>query len=177
MSRKDEAVIAEEEICRLQEELDRIPPPVPFRLLADDITPEKLATEICNQGGRLAIMSAEGEIFYVLAGRYQKGGAPNLNVVLKAHAGDSFRVDRRGRSEHVDQACLTLGLAVQPDVVSGLMSQPTFRGRGFPCPNTVLGPKIAYRRAQDRESEYEPVHPRSIPGEYPPAFGLGQTRH
>lgn len=103
--------------------------PVEPQLVADDVTPERAASILCDQGGRLSVMSAEGGIFQILAGRYS--GAPNLDLFLKGHAGDMLRVDRRDRTEHVDSAILTLGLAVQPDVISEIATGPGFRGKGL----------------------------------------------
>lgn len=56
------------------------------RLLADDATPEVITTLLAEQGGELAVMSAEGGIFDIIAGRYS--GIPNMEVFLKGHAGD-----------------------------------------------------------------------------------------
>ncbi len=76
-------------------------PPLPPRLIADDVTTEAAASLLAEQGGRLAVLSAEGGIFSTLAGRYS-GGVPSLEVFLKGHAGDLLRVDRKGRpAEHV----------------------------------------------------------------------------
>lgn len=104
-------------------------PPLP-RLIADDITPEQVASLMAEQKGRLAVLSAEGGIFATLAGRYS--GAPNFDVFLKGHAGDLLRVDRKGRDpEHIDRATLTLGLAVQPSVLRDIADAPGFRDRGL----------------------------------------------
>jgi hypothetical protein len=104
-------------------------PPAP-RLLADDATAEAVASLLAEQGGRLAILSAEGDLFDLMAGRYSK--TPNLGVFLKGWSGDDLRVDRKGRPpEHVEQPALTLGLAVQPEVLLGIAQQPGFRGRGL----------------------------------------------
>jgi hypothetical protein len=62
------------------------------RLVADDITPEAAASLLAEQGGRLAVLSAEGGIFATMAGRYSCG-VPSLEVFLKGHAGDLLRVD------------------------------------------------------------------------------------
>ncbi len=105
--------------------------PVAPRLVVDDITPEALASMLAEQGGRIALMSPEGDIFDIMAGRYSANGAPNLGVFLKGHAGDTLRVNRRGRQEYVPGPALTLGLAVQPEVLQGLMSKRGFRGRGL----------------------------------------------
>jgi hypothetical protein len=101
------------------------------RLVADDITTEAAASLLAEQGGRLAILSAEGGIFGTLAGRYS-GGIPSLEVFLKGHAGDLLRVDRKGRpAEHIDHPALTLGLALQPEVMRDIARIPGFRGRGL----------------------------------------------
>jgi hypothetical protein len=104
-------------------------PPIP-RLLADDATPEAL-TSLLADHRRIALLSAEGGVFEMMAGRYQSSG-PNLDVYLKGHAGDELRVDRKGRPpEFVARPALTVGLAVQPDVLRTLRDRPGFRGRGL----------------------------------------------
>jgi replicative DNA helicase len=104
--------------------------PVMPTLVADDITPEAAAGLLAEQGGRLAVLSDEGGIFATLAGRYS--GVPNLEVFLKGHAGTMLRVHRRGRDpELIDSPALTLGLAVQPEVLHDIAQMPGFRGRGL----------------------------------------------
>lgn len=124
-------LVATEEVRRLGEEMATLPRPVLPRLLADDVTPERLFGILAEQGGRLGILSPEGGIFDLLAGRYSDG-LPNLDAFLKAHAGDQLRVDRIGRpAEHLREPTLTVGLAVQPVVLEGLADKPGFRGRGL----------------------------------------------
>jgi hypothetical protein len=109
---------------------DQTVPTLP-RLVADDITTEAAASLLAEQGGRLAVLSAEGGIFSTLAGRYS-GGTPSLEVFLKGHAGDLLRVDRKGRpAEHIEHPALTLGLALQPEVLRDIARIPGFRGRGL----------------------------------------------
>ncbi|MCP3976728.1 MAG: DUF3987 domain-containing protein, partial [bacterium] len=113
-------------------ELGRLHVPPRPRLIADDVTPEKLAELVSEHGGRFAVLSAEGGVFELLAGRYSNNSSPNFDVFLKGHAGDPLRVDRIGRSpDRVDRPALTVGLAVQNDVLRGLASKPGFRGRGL----------------------------------------------
>ena len=103
---------------------------VPQRAV-DDVTSERLAAMLAEQGGRLAILSAEGGLFDTAGGRYSKG-IPNLDVYLKSHAGDDLRVDRMNRPPlHVRKPALTLGLAVQPEVIHELGRRRGFRGTGF----------------------------------------------
>lgn len=122
--------------------------PVMPRLVADDVTPEAAATLLAEQGGRLAVLSAEGGCFATLSGRYSN--TPNLEVFLKGHSGDMLRVDRKGRPpEHIANPALTLGLAIQPQTLRDIASMPGFRGRGLLArilyslpPNTVGTRKI-----------------------------------
>src|SRR5215217_3590348 len=118
-----------EAIARAAEAANLVVPPVP-RWLIDDATPEALAGLLATYG-RIALLSPEGDVFDQMAGRYNQAG-PNLGVYLKGHAGDLLKVDRRGRPpEYVERPCLTIGLAVQPEVLRGLASRPGFGGRGL----------------------------------------------
>jgi hypothetical protein len=123
---------------------DSITVPALPRLVADDVTSETAASLLAEQGGRLAVLSAEGGIFATLAGRYSNG-VPSLEVFLKGHAGDMLRVDRKSRpAEHIDHPALTLGVAIQPELLRDIARMPGFRGRGLLArilyslpPNTV----------------------------------------
>jgi len=104
-------------------------PPTP-RLLADDVTPEAMTSLLAEHGGRLAVISAEGGIFDVLAGRYSK--TPNIDAALKGHAGDTLRVDRKNRPpEYIEHPALTMALAVQPSVLEAIGRVGEFTGRGL----------------------------------------------
>ncbi len=136
----------EQDVARCAQEVARIRIPSLCRLVADDITSEQLATLLAQQGGRLALMSAEGDIFDIMAGRYAAGSGPNLGVFLKGHSGDDIRVDRVGRPpDYVDRAALTVCLTVQPELLRGLSRHQGFRGRGllgrflYALPQSLMG--------------------------------------
>jgi hypothetical protein len=98
----------------------------------DDVTPEKLAGLLADQGGRMLQASAEGTLFEIVKGRYAEGGKANVEVYLKGHAGDALRVDRVGRpADVVERPALSVALAVQPDVIRGLAERATLKHRGF----------------------------------------------
>jgi replicative DNA helicase len=118
------------------------------RWLVDDATPEALAGLLATYG-RIALLSPEGDVFDQMAGRYNQGAGPNLGVYLKGHAGDLLKVDRRGRPpEYVERPCLTIGLAVQPEVLRGLAGRPGFGGRGllarflYSLPESLVGRRL-----------------------------------
>lgn len=135
-----------QEAGALAAELEEIQVSAPTRCIVDDCTPEKLASLLRDQSGRIAVMSPEGDVFDLMAGRYSSNSTTNFAVYLKGHAGDTLRVDRVGRApEFVKAPALTVGLAVQPEVIRGLAEKPGFRGRGllgrflYALPVTMLG--------------------------------------
>ena len=134
------------EVQTLDEEIASNPVPAEPRLLADDITPEHLATRMAQNNGRLGVLTAEGDLFDIMSGRYSSKGQANLGIFLRAHAGDEVRVDRGNRpSEFIKSPALSLGFCVQPEILRGLMQQKSFRGRGllgrflYQLPESLLG--------------------------------------
>lgn len=125
-----------EDIEKGQSEIDQVLAEMPElpttpRLWAQDITPEKLGAVMADNGERLALLSDEGGLFDILAGRYSNG-VPNLDLFLQSHAGASVRVDRGSRPPIVmDSPALTIGLSPQPGVLRGLTGKPGFRERGL----------------------------------------------
>lgn len=112
--------------------------PVPPTLVCDDVTPEALALVLAENGERVGLFSAEGgELFELMRGRYSSNARANLGVYLKAHAGDSHAVDRKGVDKKsrqrlfLERPALTVGLAVQPAVIRGLRDTSEFRERGL----------------------------------------------
>lgn len=103
----------------------------PLRLLADDTTPEALASLMAVNDGKMGIVSDEGGVFDILAGKYSNGKA-NMDVFLKSYTGAPLRIDRKGRPpETIDHPTLTMLLMVQPVVLEAIMGNHDFAGRGF----------------------------------------------
>ena len=145
---------------RLQAEIEELEASIPSipvapRLFTQDVTPEHLGTMMAEQGERMALLSDEGGIFDVLAGRYSSG-IPNLDLFLQAHSGAPVRVDRGSRPSVVlDHPLLTMGLSPQPDVLRALSTKPGFRGRG-------LLARFLYALPQSRMG-YRDLDPRQVP--------------
>lgn len=156
------------EIAEFQEEK-------PLQLYVDDITTEKLVSVMAGNRGRAALVSSEGGIFDTLAGIYTRN--VNIDVMLKGYSGDTIRVDRIGReSESIMDPSLTILLMTQPKVVSDVLSNQTFRGRGLTArflyclPASTVGerrfdsdpvPAAVYQRYEQKiinmlEEEYPP---------------------
>lgn len=104
--------------------------PKPPRLLADDATPEALNSLMAANGGRIALISDEGGIFDILAGRYSS--TPNLDAYLMGHSGKPIRVDRRGReAEYIANPAVTIGVMAQPSVLRKFGANADLAGRGI----------------------------------------------
>ena len=130
-SGQDRAIITEQEIQDKRRELSELKEVKPFRLLADDVTPEALTSLLSGNGGRLGVMSAEGGLFRILSGLYSKQEA-NIDTFLKAYSGDCVMVDRKGRaSEVIESPALTMLLMIQPQVLKDIMENREFMGRGL----------------------------------------------
>ena len=141
---KDQAALIRE-ILELEDQLPELLSP--FRHFADDITSERIASLMEQQGGRIAIFSDEGGVFETAAGRYANG-VPNLDVWLKGHSASPLRVDRQNPARPpiiIDKPHLTVALSPQPDVLAAMKNKPGFRGRGliprflFALPKSTLG--------------------------------------
>lgn len=132
-----------QEIATLESTMPELPT-LP-RFWAQDITPEKLGQVMAENGERLTLISDEGGLFDILAGRYSNG-IPNLDLFLQAHAGTPVRVHRGSRPDVVmNRPALTIALSPQPSVLHALATQPGFRGRGllarylYAVPSSRLG--------------------------------------
>jgi len=149
------------------ERLDRDTPDeiVAPRLLIDDITPERTPGVMAQHGERVGLLSDEGGIFEIMSGLYSNGRA-NLNVFLQAHAGASVRVDRQDRTGYLERPALSVGLTVQPDVISELSQggKGRFRGNGllarflYCIPRNNIGTRDVTRRTpipQSIKSRYQ----------------------
>lgn len=100
------------------------------RLFSGDTTAERLQAMLVEHGERMAVHSDEAGIFLIMAGIYN-GGAANIDVFLQGHAGSPMRVDRAGRSAHVDKPALSFGLMLQPGVMAEVASSRRFRDSGL----------------------------------------------
>jgi hypothetical protein len=98
-------------------------------LVTSDVTPEALEVLMQENNGCMAIISDEGGMFDVMAGRYNS--QPNLDVFLKGHTGGRVSVHRRSRNTCIPRAYLTMCLAPQPIVVQKLKDKPFMRERGL----------------------------------------------
>ncbi len=144
----------------IKEDLEYIPM-TSLQLFSDDVTPEKLASDIAEHGGAYAIMSAEGGVFQNFAGGYS--GKSKCDNLLKAYSADPIRVGRMTRvGETIPAPALTMLVMLQPNVLSSLMANEEFLGRGFNARILYSIPKsLIGRRKQN---------PDTIPSEVREAY-------
>lgn len=137
---------AQKAALEIANELDSKPEIFPTTFLVDDITPEALARALSYSNERIGLVSSEGGgPFDMMAGRYSEN-IPNLDIYLKAHAGDSHLVTRIGRpSIQLKRPLVTMIVTLQPAVVEKLSVNEGFRGRGllarvlYSLPKTYIG--------------------------------------
>jgi len=147
------------------------------RLIADDVTPEKLAILMQRQGGRLAIISTEGDLFNMMAGKYKD--TADLAIYLKAWSADDHITDRVNRETvSLTEAHLTIGITVQPGVLRKVARNEEMRDLGltarfmFSLPDDRVGWRDMARRStwdQQIEARYgtmlRQMHSQSTAGE------------
>jgi hypothetical protein len=143
-------------------EISENPVPKAPLLIVDDVTTEALGIHMAENNERMAVMSAEGGIFELMAGRYNdKNG--NLDLYLKAHPGDSWSSHRVGREAKTMQSpALTMCLTVQPEVIREIGGNKQFRGRGLLARflYSLCKSQVGYRSRQSKSV------PEAIIGEY-----------
>ena len=126
-ARIDDAATYAEQQRQIQDLESKLPeiPNLP-KLWAQDVTPEKLGALMVENAEAMSLISDEGGLFDILAGRYSNG-VPNLDLFLQSHAGAPVRVDRNSRASVVlESPALTLILSPQPEVLQGLTLKPGF---------------------------------------------------
>lgn len=137
VKREKAAKATAEDLEALQREIEQMEDDLPTipcypRLLADNVTPEALAVLLAEMRECLAILTAEGGIFDILAGMYN-GKVPNLDLFLKTHSGgEAFRVDRRNAPPIIlNEPLLSIGISPQPITLKERTASRIFRWRGL----------------------------------------------
>lgn len=143
--------VFEDEIITMQNELVELEENAvgPITLLADDVTTEALVKLMNENNDRIAIASAEGGIFGMMAGRYST--QPNIDIFLKGYSGEAYTSHRvSGRVETLKEPLITMILMVQPTVLMEALGNREFRERGlmarflYSMPDSKIG-KRRYR--------------------------------
>lgn len=142
----DRVIAKKKELSELEENAVNM-----LRLIADDVTTEAIALLLSRNEERLSIVSSEGGIFAIAAGKYGKDKGANIDVLLKAYSGEPVAVDRIMRDAiRLNHPLLTILLTIQPQVANEVLENTEFRGRGFvarflfSAPDSIIS-KRAYR--------------------------------
>lgn len=119
LSREGGEIAITEDIIALQKRVNELSIVDIPRIIADDVTPEKLASLLFANQERIAILSAEGnDIFKQMGAKYKSIADPTLYI--KGWSGDHKTVDRMGRSEHLHNPIITMAIAIQPRLLGGI---------------------------------------------------------
>lgn len=114
------------------------------RMIADDITPEKLTTLLAKNNGKILIISGEASFLEVIGGRYSN--KISLDIALKGYSGEAIRVDRASRDEDIiDDPALSMCIFTQPIMAESVYSNEVYSNRGLlarillSCPQSLIG--------------------------------------
>lgn len=102
------------------------------RSLVDDCTQEALEQIISQQDGVVSLISTDArKVVKNLLGRHRNGSVED-DIFIKGWSGDTYSVDRitRGSIPPVREACLSMYVAVQPDLFRHL-AKPALIESGF----------------------------------------------
>ena len=153
----DEKYLDMGDLDTFQNELNQLEEVAPVRLAVDDVTMEVLGKLLEQNKERIGIMSTEGGIFNILAGRYSDKTV--IDIVLKAYSGDRFSQDRLGRKgQTLNNPLITMLLYVQPIIIKEVMENSEFVGRGlnarflYSMPPSTIG-KRRYRVMEIPEAD------------------------
>lgn len=155
---KEQAAKASDEIERRRMEQEAIeeekikpePAPYPKLLTGADSTPESIAADLHEQGGKITLIDAEGgELFQILTGRYEGQGRSNIGIVLQAHGDRQAIISRKGKEPMIiDYPALTMVLTVQPSVIRRMAEKTEFKDRGllgrffYALPEVAFGTRL-----------------------------------
>lgn len=125
----------------------------------DDVTVEVLAKIMEQNGERIGIVSTEGGVFNMLAGRYSDKTV--IDIVLKGYSGDRLTLDRiQRKGQQLNHPLITILLYAQPVVIREIMQNSEFVERGlnarflYSIPPSTIGER-KYR--VDKISEFDRI--------------------
>lgn len=104
------------------------------RYFAEDCTQEALEQIISQQEGVVSLISTDArKVVKNLMGRHRNGSVED-DIFIKAWSGDTFSVDRitRGSIPPVREPCLSMYLALQPDLFQQLAKPELIESGFFP---------------------------------------------
>lgn len=140
--------------------LERALPPelFPLQLTVGDVTVERMAEVMSQQGGCLALLSEEGGTFLnTLVGRYDSNGKTDLDAWLQGYDGGRIAVERMSRRVTIERPRMSIGLVIQPQILHDMAAQPQLEARGLMgrfC--FVWGPSMVGQRF-DLDAEVDPA--------------------
>jgi len=128
-------ISAEEEVIAFDKELAEIDLKPSYELYTSNVTPESLTEQLAKHEEKFGVFSPEGgEFFSIMAGRYSKKGAPNIDEILKIDGSDEIRNHRKsqdGNATILDRPNLTVCLLLQPYIFKKTSYIREFKERGF----------------------------------------------
>lgn len=144
-----EAIEAGQKLADAKREASRV-----FRLISSNTTPERLLTLVAESGGRLVMISDEGDEVFSASSRYASNGGENIDGLLKCESAGTLRVDRaNGTQINQPSAQLAMILGIQPVTLDRIASNQEFSRRGLlgrlfiAVPESTVGTRLTRPKA------------------------------
>ena len=145
-----------DEVLKSAENFENFKQKLPLKLLVDNATTEKLVDLMQEQGGKIAITSAEGGIFKNFGSDYKKD--VDIDPYLKAHDGDSISFDRINRSaNYIENPALSMLISTQPQRIQKFIENNEYKNCGLVARFLIVFCKS--------NQGYRNVDPQEIPQE------------
>lgn len=142
-------------------ELEQIAEEDTYQLTVTNSTTEALIDIMKDNGGRAAIFAAEGGIFDVMGGMYDKTG--NIDPYLSGYNRETMIVNRKKGKLTIDEPYLTIGLSVQPKVAAEFETNPFFINKGLTARMITVYPDSMVGYRDDRHA---PPIPKEVRRDY-----------
>lgn len=130
-------------------------------LIESDITLERTASLMYENGGKLGIFTDEGGIIKTWSGKYDSN---DIEIILSSYSGTGFSVRRQTRDEFaIKDPALSIAIATQEKTLNDLLDNSYFRDKGltarflFSSPKSMVGDRdiITKPISNNAENEYK----------------------
>ena len=144
------------ELQEAQQALAAFKPLKRLQCMTDNVTTEALENLLAENGGVMSVVSTEGGVIDIMAGRYSKDGSLNIDVYLHGYSNESFDKERMKLHIHLDHLYLTVNFSIQPTVLNSFMRRD-FIEKGMTARFLYSIPKDFGKRLLRVSKDIEPL--------------------
>ncbi len=144
------------DLQKVQAEFAAFKPMKRLQCITDNVTSEALENLLAENGGVMSVVSTEGGVIDIMAGRYSKDGTLNIDVYLHGYSNESLDKGRMKLHIHLDNLYLTVIFSIQSTVLSSFMRRD-FIEKGMTARFLYAIPKDFGKRLLRDSKDIEPL--------------------